>query len=693
MKTLTRMFLIVNLLLLTVGCARNSVKISSPDGKIVLTFSLQEGKPFYQVNFAQKTVVRPSLMGFKLKDQPDLMGPFKMVNSETKVYDEKWKPVWGTVDSIRNHYTELSVLLKEKAAPNRQLRIVFRLFDDGLGFRYEFPEQESLKDFNIVSEETYFALPGGMAWWIPGDYESYEFLYKHTPLAQIDSANTPLTVQTSNGLFVAIHEAALYDYAGMTLQRSEKDSATLKSKLVPWPDGIKVKARTPFETPWRVLIITDQPGKLIESHLVLNLNEPCKIKDTSWIEPMKYVGIWWGMHIRHWTWYRGPRHGATTANTRRYIDFASEHGIRGVLVEGWNKGWETWLSGKAVMDFTTPYDDFDLPGLVKYARSRGVELIGHHESGGNVPVYEQQIDAAFKLYHDLGIRAVKTGYAGKMHPEGMHHHGQWMVRHYQMVVEKAAQYHLMIDAHEPIKDTGISRTWPNFMTREGARGMEYNAWSEGNPPEHTVILPFTRFLAGPMDYTPGIFKLRFDPSGKFRVYTTLAKQLAYYVVLFSPLQMAADMIENYRGNPAFKFIEDVPVTWDETRVLKAKIADYLSIARRKGNAWYIGSITDENMRNFTLQLDFLIPGQTYRATIYTDALTTDWKNNPEEVEIGSYWLRADDSLRVVLSPSGGQAVQLEPINQEQMHGLMPILQFNRNQDKKVNNFKKVEIYR
>ncbi len=688
MKNFAQFFLILAFLF-TLSCQKNTEIVTSPDGNLHLTFQLRNGHPFYAIEYQSKKVILPSGLGFKLKDATDLLGPFKMIKKQTKTFDQTWHPVWGTDKNIRNQYNEMRILLKEKKATNRRMTIVFRMFNDGLGFRYEFPRQQNLKKVQITSEETYFKLTGGKAWWIPGNYESYEFLYHHTPLAQCDSCATPFTVETNNGLYISLHEAALYDYAGMTLQRSSHDSTLFKSKLVPWPDGIKVKTQTPFKTPWRTIMIADQPGKLIESHLIQNLNTPSKIKDTSWIKPMKYVGIWWGMHIGKWTWYFGPRHGATTERAKQYINFASKHGIPGLLAEGWNKGWETWLKGKNIQDYLTPYPDFDLKQVVEYGKKKGVFLIGHNETGGNVPNYEKQIDAAFEMYEQLGIPAVKTGYAGRMYPPGMHHHSQWMVRHYQRVVEKAARHHLMIDAHEPIKDTGISRTWPNFMSREGARGMEYNAWSEGNPPEHTVILPFTRFLAGPMDYTPGIFNLTFDSLQGHRVYTTLAKQLAYYVVLFSPLQMAADLVENYQGQPAFKFIEDVPVNWDKTIVLKAKIGDYLSIARQKGKNWYIGSITDEKARHFSVPLSFLDKGQNYKATIYTDALKTNWRTNPTAIQIKSYLLTDDDSLQIVLSPSGGQAVELVPITAKAAPSLPSISVFNKDQKKKVEAFARV----
>ncbi len=687
-----RFLAILFVFLFLFSCSSRTQNVRSPDGNVQVRVVCNARGLSYAVDFHGKPVILPSNLGFKFAQQPDLLGPFVLTDVRRTSFDETWRPVWGFDAQIRNHYNEMRLILKEKLEPQRRFVLTFRVFNDGVGFRYEFPAQEAMKKVAVISEETHFRLPGGMAWWIPGNYESYEFLYRHTPLATVDSANTPFTVELKNGAVISIHEAALYDYAGMTLTHAGNDSACFKSKLVPWPDGIKVKTQTPFKTPWRVIMIAEQPGNLMESHLIQNLNEPNKIKDTSWIHPVKYVGIWWGMHIGKWTWYYGPRHGATTERTKKYIDFAAQHHMDGVLVEGWNRGWETWLKGENVQDYLKPYPDFDLTTLSQYAHKRGVFLIGHHETGGNVPQYERQMEAAFALYQRLGIPAVKTGYAGRMHPIGMHHHGQWMVRHYQKVVETAARYHIMIDAHEPIKDTGISRTWPNFLAREGARGMEYNAWSKGNPPEHTLILPFTRFLSGPMDYTPGIFNLKFDPSGKHRVYTTLAKQLAYYVTLYSPFQMAADLIENYEHQPAFRFIEDVPVNWDETRVLKAKIGDYLTVARRNGPNWYLGSTTDERARHWKIALNFLKPEQKYKALIFTDALQTDWLNNPTAIEIGAYGASNKDSLCVMLSPSGGQAVELLPVSGDEWLKLEPLSDFNRAQQKKWDVFKDVAIY-
>ena len=666
-------------------------EIQSPDKTVSVVFELKDGEIFYSVNYRERLVISPSQMGFILKDVPSINSDFNVISSEKSEFAETWQPVWGTSKTIRNHYNELFVRLIENSDRKAKLDICFRVFDDGVGFRYIFPEQDNLKKLEILSEQTQFRFTDNhKVWWIPANYDSYEMLYQGTPLGEMQAANTPVTIETTDGIYLSLSEADLTDYAEMTLKPVDNEDYTLECDLVPWPDGIKVKATTPHRTPWRTIQIAEQPGELIESHLILNLNEPCKIEDTSWIEPMKYVGIWWGMHIGKYTWHAGTTHGATTENVKRYIDFASENGIKGMLIEGWNQGWETWLSGINMQDYLHPYPDFDLEEVVRYADENGVKIIGHHETGGNVPEYERQVEEAFDLYEKLGIHAVKTGYAGKMWQEGMYHHGQYMVNHYRKIVKLAAEHHIMIDAHEPIKPTGISRTYPNMLTREGVRGMEYNAWSEGNPPEHTTILPFTRMLAGPLDYTPGIFNLRFDEHDNYRVSTTLAKQLAYYVILYSPLQMAADLVENYVDEPAFKFIQDVPVTWDDTHILNGKIGDYISIARKSGDEWFIGSITDENPRILEIPLNFLDSDQKYKATVYSDALGTDWENNPAEIEIGKYSLKSEDNIKVALSPSGGIAVKLSKIDADS--DLPNIMIFNETAIEKISTFGKVSIY-
>ncbi len=636
-------------------------RVASPDGHNSVAFILADGKPLYAVDRDGEVVVAESRLGLRFLAQPALDGSFSVTACQQTDHDETWRPVWGTDAEIRNHYRELTVSLVEDEPPHRKLELVFRAYDDGIAFRYRLPEQAALDSFLIVSELTRFCFPANhRTWSIPANFDSYEFLYRELFLDELDAANTPITLATAGGLYLSLHEADLTDYAGMTLAAIRDQPWTLECDLVPWPDGAKVRGRTPLRTPWRTIQIADRPGGLVESHLIQNCNEPCRLADTSWIQPAKYLGIWWGMHIRKETWHQGDSHGATTENTKRHIDFAAAHGIPALLIEGWNLGWEKWGSAGA-FDFTTPYDDFDLPAVADYARQRSVAIIGHHESGGDVPGYEAQMADAFALYERLGITRVKTGYAGGIHPRGQHHHGQWMVNHYRRVVECAARHRVMLDVHEPIKPTGISRTWPNMMTREGVRGMEYNAWSEGNPPEHTTIVPFTRMLAGPLDYTPGIFDLTFDryrPNN--RVYTTLAKQLALFVVLYSPLQMAADLPENYDGHPAFSFVEVVPVDWDESRVLEGAIGDYVGIARRSGRSWFVGWVTDEEARTVTMPLDFLDADTRYLATIYRDAPDAHWQTDPQAYEIVERDFRHGDRYEASLAAGGGQALWIRP---------------------------------
>ncbi|MCF7902543.1 MAG: glycoside hydrolase family 97 protein [Candidatus Marinimicrobia bacterium] len=646
-------------------CTRDTrIVITSPDASVTVEFFLSEmGVPKYAISYNGGKFILPSRLGFVLKDMPPLLDDFQVSNVRKRSVDETWTPVWGQTDTVRNHFTELVVELEESGEPFRRMSLEFRVYNDGAAFRYILPDQPGVERMEIMAEQTqfHFAVDDSV-WWTPADFDSYEHLYTHSPLSQMPAANTPVTLETRAGFVASLHEAALANYAGMTLQQSSEDSLLFSTELVPWPDGVKVKAELPLKTPWRTIQLAPNAGALIQSHLIENLNEPSQLADVSWIRPMKYIGIWWGMHIGKYTWHQGPDHGATTENTRRYIDFAAEHNIPAVLVEGWNEGWENWGQPDA-FQFTKPYSDYDLSGLVRYARERGVALIAHAETGGDVPGLEKQLEAAFSLYEQLGIPAVKTGYAGKIIPEGQHHHGQWMVNHYQKVVETAAKHHLMIDAHEPIKPTGLYRTWPNMMTREGARGQEYNAWSAGNPPDHTTILPFTRCLAGPLDYTPGIFDLKFDDyQERWDVHSTRAKELALFVVLYSPLQMAADLVENYDGQPEFKFIENVPASFDETHVLNAKIGDYVTIARRAGKNWYIGSITDENPRRFVFPLDFLVPDTRYELTLYADGATADFQNNPYPVIIRNHYVTCERVLALNLAPGGGAAVEIRPMN-------------------------------
>lgn len=676
--------------------------LQSPSGDIELEFHLSPTqRPLYSVSAYGQPVLQPSALGFELKDAPPLRDSFEVIDSQRDSHDETWKPVWGTDSQIRNAYNQLSISLQETLNPNRQLELVFRVYDDGVAFRYRLPRQPNLTDFQIVSEDTTFHFAEDFnSWWIPANYDSYERIYENTPLSEIANremrdpgtgegelqfasyaepraVNTPITLEKPDGsLYMAVHEADLTDYAGMTLKAEANKPLTFHSHLVPWDDGIKVKASTPHVTPWRTLFIAQTPGELIESHLLLNLNAPSKLENTSWIEPMKYIGIWWGMHIGKYSWQLAgdTPHGATTERTKRYIDFAADHNIEGVLVEGWNTGWESWGNANA-FDFLTEYPDFDLEEVVRYANEKGVELMGHHETGGDVVTYDAQMNKALKRYSELGVKVVKTGYADNIRPRGQHHHGQFMVNHYRDVVKLAADYQIAINAHEPIKGTGIERTYPNMMTREGVRGMEWNSSRErpGNPPEHTVTLPFTRMLAGPLDYTPGIFQLT-DYQADFpenRVSTTLSKQLANMVILYSPLQMASDLPENYEGHPAFEFVERLVTDWDESRVLNAKIAEYITIARRHDKTWYLGSSTDSTARSLSIPLDFLDDG-TYLASIFEDTPDADFLENPQAYQINRYLVTAEDVLTANLGRSGGQAVILEPATEQMQEQFSPL---------------------
>ncbi|MFB6230652.1 MAG: glycoside hydrolase family 97 protein [Salinibacter sp.] len=668
----------------------DSMTATSPDGTIAISVELIDGQPHYTVVADGDTLVAPSPLGFELQNAPPLRDGFDVVGTSRRTVNTTWTPVWGTQDTVRNHFVERTVRLQEAEMPERRLDLVLRAYDDGVAFRYRWPEQPNLDSLRITSEETHFRLTADhTAWWIPDDYDNYEWIYRETPLSAIrDSAaeishnsfledgpeessksarpgavNTPLTLRSpGEDRYLALHEAALTDYAGMTLQADADTPTTLHANLVPWPDGVKVKASVPHRTPWRVIQIADRPGRLIESHLLQNLNEPSKIENPSWVEPMTYIGIWWGMHIGKYSWGQSGVHGATTERTKRYMDFAAEHDIDGVLVEGWNLGWESWLDGDK-FDFTESYPDFDLQEVTEYGKKKGVVLIGHHETGGDVPAYERQLDEALALYDSVGVPAIKTGYAGPIRPKGIHHHGQQMVNHYRRVVKKAAEHEIMLNVHEPIKPTGIRRTWPNMMTREGVRGMEYNAWSSGNPPAHTVTLPFTRMLAGPLDYTPGIFNLTPEEiMPDHRVRTTLSKQLANMVVLYSPVQMAADLVEHYKGHDAVEFIERVPADWSESRVLQARIGEYITTARRKngGATWFVGTTTNTEARTLTVPLGFLDSGQTYVAHVFEDTPKSDYEDNPHAYRIRRGLVTASDTIAADLARSGGQAVILEP---------------------------------
>ena len=669
------------------GAAR--LEVLSPDGSIRVEVAVGPEAPTYRVRRLGRNVMLPSKLGFVMKDGGALAPALAIASASRSSFDETWTQPWGEKKDIRNHYNELRIDFEETAASRRRMTVVFRVFDDGVGFRYELPGQKGLDDFEIVDELTEFALAGNYtAWWIPAfQPDRFEYLYTRSRVDGLGVVHTPLTMEGDDGLAVSIHEAALVDWAMMTLENKGKN--TLKAALVPWSDGVLVRGRTPHRSPWRTIQIASDPGALVASYLVLNLNEPNALGDVSWARPGKYVGIWWAMHLGVSTWSSGPKHGATTAHTKRYIDFAARHGIPRVLVEGWNVGWDAdWTAKEGNFKFATPYPDFDIEEIARYGAERGVRLIGHHETGGDVSNYERQMKSAFEFCNRYGIDAVKTGYVrwgkgisrvderGAVRKEW--HHGQYMVRHYQAGVEEAARHRICLDVHEPIKDTGLRRTWPNMMTREGARGMEYNAWGAngGNPPEHETILPFTRLLSGPMYFTPGIFGLLFgDIRPANRVNTTLAKQLALYVVIYSPLQMAADLPGNYDNNlAAFKFIEDVPADWQDTKVVHAKIGDYATIVRRDraSDDWYLGSVTDESGRTLEAPLDFLAPERSYVAEVYRDAEGADWEENPLAIEIVRGIVDRGDVLKLRLAPGGGQAARFRPATAEDLRTISPL---------------------
>jgi alpha-glucosidase len=664
-------------LIAALAAAQTRVQVASPDGRNVVTVQVAGGKATYDLVRDGRALLLPSGIGFAFVGAPPLRDGLELVDTARASVDTTWTQPWGEVAHVRDHHNELSVTLHETGAPNRVFRLVFRVFNDGIGFRYEVPAQPALGKFEISDELTQFVLAdNAKAWWIPSDRprrDRSEELFSSSPVSTLDSVQTPLTMETEDDrTFMVIHEADLVDYARMNLAGPRMEGRTLTVALAPYGDGVKVRGQTPFVTPWRTIQVADRAEDLAPSVLGLNLNPPSVIKNTSWIKPMKYVGIWWGMHIGTMTWSSGPRHGATTANAKRYIDFAAANGFGGVLVEGWNVGWDgDWIQNANAFSFTQAYPDYDLRAVAAYAKQKGVKLIVHNETSGGIENYERQLDSAYALYHSLGVDAVKTGYVTDTISHGDSHWGQRMVQHYRHVIETAAKYGIMLDVHEPIHDTGERRTFPNMMSREGARGQEYNAWSAdgGNPPEHETILFFTRLLDGPMDFTPGIFDILIErgtgrPRRPYepRVRTTLAKQLALYVVIYSPLQMAADLPENYEHQPALQFIRDVPVDWDTTRVLKGRIGDYVIVARRErgGRSWYIGAITDEAGRSFDVPLDFLDPGQKYVAQIYADGPDANWLTNPLPVTISERPVDATTKLHIVLAPGGGQAIRIRP---------------------------------
>ncbi len=652
-------------------------RVASPNGRNQITVEVREGRLTYSLTRDGRPLILPSTLGFDFRGAPPLRDGLRITDTTRQSHDQWWTQPWGEVSRVRDHHNELAVTVEETSAPRRRFVLRVRAFDDGAGFRYELPEQAALGRFEIQDELTEFALAdNARAWWIPSNWprmDRSEMLYSSGPVAVLDSVQTPLTMESQDRrTFMVIHEADLVDYARMFLRGDRTESRVLHAALAPMADGVKVRGRTPFVTPWRTIQLADRATDLSPSLLGLNLNPPSKIDSTGWIHPMKYVGIWWGMHIGTMTWGSGPKHGATTENTRRYIDFAAANGFGGVLVEGWNTGWDgDWIKNRNAFSFTQPYPDYDLEGLARYAREKHVRLIVHNETSGGIQNYERQMDSAFALYQSLGLDAIKSGYVTDHTSEGHSHYSQYMVRHYRKVIEAAARHGIMLDVHEPMHDTGERRTWPNMMTREGSRGQEYNAWAGdgGNPPEHETILFFTRLLAGPMDFTPGIFDLLMERStgtarrpDEARIRTTLAKQLALYVVIYSPMQMAADLPENYEGQPAFQFIRDVAVDWDTTRVIDARIGDYVAVARRErgGQSWFLGAITDEEGRTLDIPLSFLTPGRRYVAEIYADGPKAHWLTNPLPVSISRRAVTSASRLRVVLAPGGGQAIRIRP---------------------------------
>jgi len=651
-------------------------RVASPDGRNVVELSLNgEGRLAYRVARDGKPLVADSRLGFILRNGRQLLRNLKLESQSSRASDSTWEQPWGERRFVRDHYNELRATFVETDHDHRRFDVVFRAFDDGIGFRYRFPRQPKLGLVEIADELTEFSIARpATAWWIPAfQWNREEYLYQRTPLEEVPTVQTPITLRTEDGTHLSIHEAALVDYAGMNLARTE--GRTLRAALTPG-DGAKVVRRTPFDTPWRTIQIADRAGGLVESDLILNLNEPNRLGDVGWFHPAKYVGIWWGMHLDVQSWATGPKHGATTENTRRMIDFAAAHGFRGVLVEGWNVGWDgDWFGNGWNFDFSKPTPDYDLPGLAAYAASKGVHLIGHDETGCAVSHFERQVPKAFALYQQLGIDAVKTGYvcdAGQIERQDSAngpvvrewHEGQWMARHHQYVVEQAAAHHIAVDAHEPIKDTGLRRTWPNFVSREGARGMEYNAWgAPPNPPEHEANLVFTRMLAGPMDFTPGVLSL--TGRGGQEIQSTLAKQLALYVVIYSPIQMAADLPEHYAQHmDAFRFIEDVPTDWETSRMLNGEVGDYATIARKQrgGQDWYLGSVTDEQPRTLVVKLDFLDPGRKYEAQVYRDGDGADWHGDARfRFARETRAVTAADSLTLKLAPGGGEAIRFKAL--------------------------------
>ena len=705
-----RFFMLMCLVCLGLAGRVHASEVTSPNGEMKLTFTLRDSKPYYSVSFRGKPVIKPSRLGYELHNAENLLEGFTQTGEKTSTFDETWTPVWGENKTIRNHYKELLVgLIQEKTG--RVMNLRFRVYDEGVGLRYEFPQEGSKLNYFVVKEEcTEFALTGDhIAWWIPGDYDTQEYEYSRSRLSEIrplfkkkvtDNASqtsfsetgvqTSLQLKTDDGLYINLHEAALVNYPAMHLNLDDKNMV-FRSWLTPDAQGIKGYLQTPCQSPWRTIMITDDARKVLSSHLILNLNEPCKIKDTSWIHPTKYVGVWWEMISGKGDWaYTSQfpsvklgitdyakakpsgRHSANNENVRRYIDFAAQHGFGGVLVEGWNIGWEDWFgnSKEYVFDFQTPYPDFDIKALNEYAHSKGVKLIMHHETSSSIMNYEKHMDQAYQLMKDYGYDAVKSGYVGNFIPRGEHHYSQIAINHYQHAIERAADYKIMVNAHEAVRPTGLCRTYPNLIGNESARGTEYQAFG-GITPGHTAILPFTRLQGGPMDYTPGIFEMQC--SNGSRANSTIGGQLALYVTMYSPLQMAADFPENYEKHlDAFQFIKDVALDWDKSIYLEAEPMEYITAARKaKGSSsWFVGSVTGLKPHNSTLRLDFLDKGKTYVATVYADAPDADYKTNPQAYTITKGLVTAKSVLKLHSVAGGGYAISI--VEAKDTKGLKPL---------------------
>ncbi|WP_222983525.1 glycoside hydrolase family 97 protein [Flagellimonas meishanensis] len=687
-------------------------ELASPNGKLQMTFTLEAGVPTYQLSLDGKEVVKPSTLGLELKEMENLLDGFSIVDTEKSTYDETWNPVWGEQAEIRNHYNELFVQLKQDAT-ERYVNLRFRLFDEGLGFRYEFPEQENLIYFVITEERTQFAMTGDhKAFWIPGDYDTQEYDYITSKLSEISSlmagaitpnasqtpfsktgVQTALMMKTDDGTYINIHEAALVEYSCMHLELDE-ENFVFESHLTPDAVGNKGYMQAPRNTPWRTIMASKNAGDILTSTITLNLNEPCAYEDTSWITPVKYIGVWWEMITgkSNWSYADVPsvklehtdfnsltpngKHAANTEKVQRYIDFAAAHGFSQVLVEGWNVGWEDWF-GKSkdyVFDFLTPYPDFDVEGLRDYAAEKGVRLMMHHETSGAVRNYERHMDAAYQFMVDNNYNSVKSGYVGDIIPRGEYHYGQWLVNHYLYAVKKAAEYKIMVNAHEAVRPTGLSRTYPNLIGNESARGTEYEAFGGSNP-DHTTILPFTRLIGGPMDYTPGIFEQdmsKLSSNNKSWVNTTIARQLALYVTMYSPLQMAADLPKHYEKHmDAFQFIKDVGIDWEKSLVLEAEPGDFVTYARKeKGTSnWFVGRTNDEQPRTSNISFDFLDAGKEYVMTLYGDAKDAHYKNNPKAYQIKKFRVNNKSKLSQYCAPGGGYAISIMEADKKGAKGL------------------------